>query len=68
MPSPASASESQKQKHVVIIGAGAGGTCLAARLGKLGHRVTVVEKNDFGGGRCSLLEREGHRWDQGEWR
>lgn len=32
------------QKHVVIIGAGAGGTCLAARLGKLGHRVTVVER------------------------
>lgn len=52
-------------KHVVIIGAGAGGTCLAARLGKLGHRVTVLERNNFGGGRCSLLSQGGHRWDQG---
>ncbi|CAO1619049.1 unnamed protein product [Parajaminaea phylloscopi] len=55
----------QTGKHVVIIGAGAGGTCLAARLGKMGHRVTVVEKNTFGGGRCSLLTKDGHRWDQG---
>lgn len=53
------------KKHVLIIGAGAGGTCLAARLGKLGHRVTVLEKNTFGGGRCSLLTKGGHRWDQG---
>lgn len=55
-----------RAKHVVVIGAGAGGTCLAARLAKMGHRVTVVEKNDFGGGRCSLLTQGGHRWDQGE--
>ena len=56
---------SSSKKHVLIIGAGAGGTCLAARLGKLGHRVTVLEKNTFGGGRCSLLTKGGHRWDQG---
>lgn len=53
------------RKHIVIIGAGAGGTCLAARLGKLGHRVTVLERNNFGGGRCSLITKAGHRWDQG---
>jgi phytoene desaturase (3,4-didehydrolycopene-forming) len=27
--------------------------------------VTVVEKNDFTGGRCSLIHHEGHRFDQG---
>lgn len=27
--------------------------------------MTVVEKNDFTGGRCSLIHRDGHRFDQG---
>ncbi|KAI9285167.1 phytoene dehydrogenase-like protein [Umbelopsis sp. AD052] len=53
------------QKHIVIIGAGVGGTATAARLAKQGFRVTVVEKNDFSGGRCSLIHHEGHRFDQG---
>ncbi|KAJ4419634.1 hypothetical protein N0V82_004829 [Gnomoniopsis sp. IMI 355080] len=39
----------------VVIGAGAGGIATAARLAKAGYQVTVVEKNDFIGGRCSLL-------------
>lgn len=36
-------------------GAGAGGTSTAARLAHAGFQVTVLEKNDFTGGRCSLL-------------
>lgn len=52
-------------KSVIVIGAGVGGTALAARLGKLGYNVTVVEKNGFTGGRCSIFERDGHRFDQG---
>lgn len=59
------AAGSDGRKHVVVIGAGIGGCCLAARLGKLGHKVTVLEKNSFSGGRCSLIEEKGHRWDQG---
>lgn len=53
--------------HVVIIGAGVGGVATAARLAKRhGYRVTVLEKNDFSGGRCSLLHTpEGFRFDQG---
>lgn len=46
-------------------GAGAGGIATAARLAKAGFAVTVVEKNSFTGGRCSLLHHEGHRFDQG---
>ncbi|KAF3768752.1 hypothetical protein M406DRAFT_337117 [Cryphonectria parasitica EP155] len=42
-------------KTAVVIGAGAGGVGTAARLAKAGYKVTVVEKNDFIGGRCSLL-------------
>jgi phytoene desaturase (3,4-didehydrolycopene-forming) len=52
-------------KHIVIIGAGVGGTATAARLAREGFRVTVVEKNDFSGGRCSLIRHDGYRFDQG---
>jgi phytoene desaturase (3,4-didehydrolycopene-forming) len=46
-------------------GAGVGGISTAARLAKAGFSVTVLEKNDFTGGRCSLLHASGHRFDQG---
>ncbi|ORZ25079.1 Phytoene dehydrogenase [Absidia repens] len=52
-------------KHIIVIGAGAGGTASAARLARQGFRVTVVEKNDFNGGRCSLIYHNGYRFDQG---
>lgn len=45
---------------VVIVGAGAGGVALAARLAAAGCKVTVVEKNEFSGGRCSLIHRRGY--------
>jgi len=47
-------------------GAGAGGIATAARLAKAGFHVTLLEKNSFTGGRCSLIfDGEGHRFDQG---
>ncbi|PLB53208.1 phytoene dehydrogenase [Aspergillus steynii IBT 23096] len=49
----------------VVVGAGAGGVAVAARLAKKGFQVTVVEKNASIGGRCSTLEDEGFRFDQG---
>ncbi|RWA03175.1 hypothetical protein EKO27_g11931, partial [Xylaria grammica] len=57
--------EKIQRKKAVVIGAGAGGTATAARLAKAGFCVTVLEKNPFVGGRCSLLTHEGHRFDQG---
>ncbi|ROW10211.1 hypothetical protein VMCG_02055 [Cytospora schulzeri] len=42
-------------RTAIVIGAGTGGIATAARLAKAGYEVTVVEKNDFTGGRCSLL-------------
>ncbi|EPS43701.1 hypothetical protein H072_2317 [Dactylellina haptotyla CBS 200.50] len=53
------------KKSVIIIGAGVGGCASAARLAKAGFKVTVVEKNDFTGGRCSLIHDGEHRFDQG---
>lgn len=41
-------------------GAGVGGVAAAARLAKAGVKVTVFEKNDFTGGRCSLVHHEGY--------
>ncbi|KAL9588546.1 MAG: hypothetical protein Q9203_002653 [Teloschistes exilis] len=45
--------------------AGVGGVATAARLAKAGFHVIVFERNDFTGGRCSLLHHEGYRFDQG---
>ncbi|GAA87344.1 phytoene dehydrogenase [Aspergillus luchuensis IFO 4308] len=50
---------------VIVVGAGAGGVATAARLAKQGFDVTVVEKNDSVGGRCSLIHHNGYRFDQG---
>ncbi|KAK0661388.1 Phytoene desaturase [Lasiodiplodia hormozganensis] len=57
--------EKARQRTAVIVGAGVGGVATAARLAKAGYAVTVVEKNDFTGGRCSLIHHDGYRFDQG---
>ncbi|MCP4541046.1 MAG: phytoene desaturase [Chloroflexi bacterium] len=49
----------------LVIGAGIGGIAIAARLARLGYRVTVVEKGDRAGGRCDRLVRDGHCFDTG---
>lgn len=53
------------ERRAIIIGAGVGGIASAARLAKAGYAVTVLEKNDFTGGRCSLIQNDGYRFDQG---
>ncbi|KAL8825423.1 MAG: hypothetical protein Q9191_004428 [Dirinaria sp. TL-2023a] len=57
------------QKTAIIVGAGVGGVATAARLAKAGFKVTVFEKNNFTGGRCSLIKYDGYvsawRFDQG---
>lgn len=51
--------------RVVVIGGGLGGAASAARLAKLGHRVTVVERLEHLGGAVGFLEKDGYRWDTG---
>ncbi|KAK4555274.1 ATP-binding cassette transporter CGR1 [Recurvomyces mirabilis] len=54
------------RKTAIVIGAGVGGVSTAARLAHAGFDVTVLEKNDFTGGRCSLIHTlDGYRFDQG---
>src|SRR6266540_3052364 len=50
---------------VVVIGAGLGGLAAAARLAKLGHEVTVLERDRRTGGALGTLEADGFRWDTG---
>ncbi|CUH40458.1 Diapolycopene oxygenase [Jannaschia seosinensis] len=50
---------------VGIIGSGLGGLAAAATLAARGHKVTVLEKNDWLGGKAAELNEEGFRFDMG---
>ena len=52
-------------KSAVIIGAGVGGLSCACYLAQEGMQVTVVEKNEQIGGRASVLEKGGFKFDMG---
>ena len=53
------------KKKVIVIGAGFAGLAAAALLGKQGHEVVIVEKNDQAGGRARIWEKDGFRFDMG---
>jgi len=52
-------------KRVLIIGAGPGGLASAMLLAKAGAEVTILEKQPRVGGRTSLIESGGYRFDLG---
>jgi hypothetical protein len=60
----AMADKSTGRKKAIVVGAGVGGTATAARLAHAGLDVEVYEKNEFSGGRCSLIHHDGYRFDQ----
>jgi UDP-galactopyranose mutase len=51
--------------RVVVVGGGLGGAASAARLAKLGHEVTLLERLDHIGGALGYVEAGGYRWDAG---
>lgn len=53
------------KKTVAIIGSGFGGLSAAALLGRKGYRVVLFEKNSHLGGRASVYEQSGFRFDMG---
>jgi phytoene desaturase len=51
--------------RVLIVGAGPGGLATAMLLARAGVQVTVVEKQPRVGGRTSVIEADGYRFDLG---
>ncbi|RVU90537.1 phytoene desaturase [Flavobacterium columnare] len=52
-------------KKVVIIGSGFSSLTAACYMAKAGYSVTVIEKNEQLGGRASMMEIEGYKFDMG---
>lgn len=50
---------------VIVIGSGLAGLASACTLAARGYSVTVVEKNEWLGGKAALLEVKGYRFDMG---
>lgn len=51
--------------NIIIIGSGFSGLMSAGLLAKEGHHVTLVEKNEFIGGRASSFTADGFHFDKG---
>ena len=52
-------------QRTVVIGSGLGGLTAACTLAARGHRVTVIERNDWLGGKAAFLQQDGFRFDMG---
>jgi phytoene desaturase len=57
-------SQSEK-KAVAVIGGGLAGLSAACVLAARGHQVTLLEKNDWVGGKAAVHHRDGFRFDMG---
>jgi phytoene desaturase len=53
------------QLGVVVIGSGLGGLAAAVVTAARGHKVTVIDKNDWLGGKAAVLSEGGFRFDMG---
>jgi phytoene desaturase len=52
-------------QKAIIIGAGVAGLAAATRLAVRGYAVEVYEKNEYPGGKLTLTEKDGYRFDAG---
>src|ERR1700754_788536 len=50
---------------VIVIGSGLAGLASAVRLAKLGHQVTICERDEHLGGVLGRIEADGFCWDGG---
>lgn len=54
-----------QRKNIIIIGSGVAGLAAAVRLSAAGHQVTVVEANDYVGGKLTAQNIGRYRFDMG---
>ena len=54
-----------QETRVGVIGGGLGGLAAACTLAARGHKVTLLEKNAWLGGKAAVLEERGFRFDMG---
>jgi phytoene desaturase len=52
-------------KKIIVIGSGIAGLSTACRLQSRGFQVTVVEANNYPGGKLTEIKRNGYRFDAG---
>ncbi len=52
-------------KKAIVIGSGIAGIAAAIRLKVKGYDVAIYEKNEYTGGKISLIEKDGFRFDAG---
>ncbi len=52
---------------VAIIGSGLGGVLCGALLGREGHKVVILERMGFPGGRYTTVEKDGFKINTGAW-
>lgn len=56
---------SSRGHHSVVVGSGLAGLSAACILAARGHRVTLIEKNPWLGGKAAQLDAHGFRFDMG---
>lgn len=59
------AGSSATSGHVVVIGAGLGGLAAACTAAARGYQVTLLDKNDWVGGKAAVHWQDGFRFDMG---
>ena len=57
--------QSKESRHVGVVGSGLAGLAAACTLAARGHRVTLLEKNEWLGGKAAVLNQDGFRFDMG---
>ncbi len=57
--------QSKVSRHVGVVGSGLAGLAAACTLAARGHRVTLLEKNEWLGGKAAILNQDGFRFDMG---
>ncbi|GBR47393.1 phytoene desaturase family protein [Gluconobacter roseus] len=58
-------SRPEQKSSVIVIGAGLGGLAAACTMAARGHKVTVLEANDWLGGKAAEWREGGYRFDMG---